>query len=88
MFTTREPRGRFQELYSLGRCTSNVLLLLFSRSVVSNSLQTLWTVAKLLCPWDSPGKGTGGGSCSLLQDLFPTQGSTPHLLLGRCILSN
>ena len=41
---------------------------------------TLWTVpARLLCPWDSPGKNTGVGSYSLLQEIFPTQGSNPGL---------
>ena len=42
---------------------------------------TPWTVAtRLLCPWDSPGKNTGVGSHSLLQGIFPTQGSNPSLL--------
>ena len=30
------------------------------------------------CPWDSPGKSTGVGS--LLQGIFPTQGSNQSLL--------
>ena len=39
----------------------------------------------LLCPWDSPGKNTGGGRHALLQGIFPTQGSNPRLLcLLRC----
>ena len=33
----------------------------------------------LLCPWDSPGKNTGVGSCSLLQEIFPTQRSNLSL---------
>ena len=33
----------------------------------------------LLCPWDSPGKNTGVGSHSFLQEIFPTQGSNPGL---------
>ena len=33
-----------------------------------------------LCPWDFPGKNTGVGCQFLLQDIFPTQGSNPHLL--------
>ena len=33
-----------------------------------------------LCPWDSPGKNTGVGCCSLLQGIFPAQGSNPGLL--------
>ena len=28
--------------------------------------------ARLLCPWDSPGKNTGVGSLSLLQGILPT----------------
>ena len=33
----------------------------------------------LYTPWNSPGKNTGVGSCSLLQGIFPTQGSNPGL---------
>ena len=32
------------------------------------------------CPWDSPGKNTGVGCHALLQGIFLTQGSNPHLL--------
>ena len=49
---------------------------------------TPWTVAHhasqpamFLCPWNSLGKNTGMGSHSLLQEIFPTQGSNlglPH----------
>ena len=35
---------------------------------------------RLLCPWHSPGKNTGMGCRALLQGIFPTQGSNPHLL--------
>ena len=51
---------------------------------------TPWTVAmdRLLCPWDSPGKNTGVGSHFILQGIFPTQGSNPHLLHCRQILSH
>ena len=41
--------------------------------------------ARLLCPWDSPGKNTGVSSPSLLQRIFPTQGSNPGLLHHRQI---
>ena len=34
---------------------------------------------RLLHPWDSPGKNTGVGCHSLLQGIFPTQGSNPGL---------
>ena len=30
--------------------------------------------ARLLCPWDSPGKNTAVGCRALLQGIFPTQG--------------
>ena len=35
--------------------------------------------ARLLYPWDSPGKETGVGCHSLLQGIFPTQGSNQGL---------
>ena len=35
---------------------------------------------RFLCPGDSPGKNTGVGCHFLLQGIFPTQGSNPHLL--------
>ena len=36
--------------------------------------------ARLLCPWNSPGKNTEAGCHFLLQGIFPTQGSNAHLL--------
>ena len=39
--------------------------------------------ARLLCPWDFPGKNTGVSCHSLLQGTFPTQGSKLCLL---CLL--
>ena len=36
--------------------------------------------ARLLCPWESPGKNTGMGCHFLLQEIFLTQRSNPHLL--------
>ena len=45
------------------------------------ALATSWTVAaRLLGPWDSPGKNTGVGGHSLLQGIFLTQGLNPGLL--------
>ena len=46
-----------------------------SHSVVSESLQP----HELYSPWNSPGQNTGVASCSLLQGIFPTQGSNPGL---------
>ena len=48
-----------------------------SRSLVSDCLQP----QGLYSPWDSPGQNTGVGSLTLLQGIFPTQGSNlglPH----------
>ena len=46
-----------------------------------------WTVgARLLCPWNSPGKNTGVGCHSLLQGIFPALGSNLGLLHCRQIL--
>ena len=42
------------------------------------TLQLHWLQpTRFLCPWYSPGKNTGVGSRSILQGIFPTQGSTP-----------
>ena len=38
------------------------------------------------CPWNFPGQNTGVGSLSLLQEIFPTQGSNPGLPHCRQIL--
>ena len=54
---------------------------MFSHSVVIHSLRPhVLSPTRLLCPWDSPGKHTRVGCHSLLQGIFPTQGSKPHLL--------
>ena len=50
-----------------------------SYSVVSNSLQ-------LYSPWNSPGQNTRVASLSLLQEIFPTQGSNSGLLHCRQIV--
>ena len=41
---------------------------------------------RLYSPWNSPGQNTGVGSLSLLQGIFPTQGSNPGLPRCRWIL--
>ena len=57
------------------------------RVLVASDFVTPWTVpARLLCPWNSPGKNTGVGSHSLLQGVFLTQGSNLGLLHCRQIL--
>ena len=47
----------------------------------------LFVTHGLYSPWDSPGQNTGVGSLSLLQGIFPTQGSNPGLPHCRRILS-
>ena len=47
---------------------------------------TPWTVARLLCPWNSPSKNTAVGCHFLLQGIFPTRGWNPGLLYYRQIL--
>ena len=53
-----------------------------SRSVVSNSLQP----NGLYSPWNYLGQNSGVSSLSLLQGIFPTQGSNPGLPHYRWIL--
>ena len=53
-----------------------------SHSVVTDSLQP----HGLYSPWNSLGQNTGVSSLSLLQGIFPTQGSNPGLLHCRWIL--
>ena len=49
-----------------------------SHSVVSDSLRTQGLQpARLLCPWDSPGKNTGVDSHSFLQGDLPDPGIEP-----------
>jgi len=74
--------GAIFQLLSLGVVSSSS-----SRSVVSNSLWPygLWPT-RLLCPWDSPAKNTGVDCYSLLQKIFPTQGSNSGLLHCKQIL--
>ena len=65
-----------QILYQLsrkGNRTPQFSSVQFSHSVVSDSLRP----HGLYSPWNSPGQNTGVGSLSLLQGIFPTQGSNP-----------
>ena len=72
---------------NLGSCALKPVFLALLRvssiscSVVPDSLRSHGLYpARLLCPWDSPGKNTGVGCHSLLQGIFPTQGFNPGLL--------
>ena len=56
-------------------CVCRVALLM-SDSLGPYGLQP----ARILSPWDSPGKITKVGCQALLQGILPTQGLNPHLL--------
>ena len=73
-------RGFSKSRTRLRDCTTPKMCVL-SRAVVSDSLRPRGLQpARLLCPWDSPGKNTGVGCHFLLQGIFPTQGLSPGLL--------
>ena len=62
-------------------------VIVLSHSLVSNSLQPRGlSPTRLPCPWDFPGQDVGVGCHSLLQGIFPTQGSNVGLLHRRQIL--
>ena len=56
-------------------CVWGVMKVKKVKVLVAQSCLTLCDPARPLCPWDSPGKNTGVGCHSLLQGIFPTQGS-------------
>ena len=65
------------EIHSYSEGKANVLVAQWvSDSLQPHGLQP----TRLLCPWNSPGKNTEEGSYSLLQGIFPTQGSNQGLL--------
>ena len=58
-----------------------------NHSVVSNSVGShRLELARLFCPWNSPGKSTRVGNHSLLQGIVPTQELNPGLLHCRQII--
>ena len=73
------PNFLFLKRYQLywNRAHSEVLVAVMSNSLQPQGLQP----TSLLCPQDSPGRNTGGGTHSFLQGTFPTQESNlcfPH----------
>ena len=77
----KEKRGVLTRALHLGEHTS--VLKVFACSATQSCL-TLQShglqPAKLLWPWDSPGKNTGVGCHFLLQGIFLTQGLNLHVL--------
>jgi len=57
------------------------------RVKVAPSCPTLYDPKELYSPGNAPHQNTGVGSCSLLQGIFPVQGSNPGLPHYRQILS-
>ena len=57
-------------------CVCVCVCVCIGRSVMSDSLRhRVLQPTRFLCPWSSLGKNTGLGCHSLLQRIFPTQGS-------------
>ena len=78
-FFTTEPPGNSN---TVDVFNASCTWLSESHSVVSDSLRP----HGLYSPWNSPGQNTGVGSLSLLQGIFPMQGSNPGLPPCRRIL--
>ena len=82
----------YQPISRFIKCIFKSSLASFCRVVLSHSVvsHSLWPhglqPARILCPWDSPGKNTGVGCQFHLQGIFPTQGSNPGLPNCRQIL--
>ena len=70
---------------SLGLSSMKCLFSLLETESFSAVSDSLW-LHGLQSPWNSPGQNTGVRSLSLLQGIFPTQGSNPGLPNSRRIL--
>ena len=68
--------------WSLHLCNWNVCVCLLAQSCLT--LCSPMEPSRLFCPWTSLGKDTAVSCHFLLQDIFQTQGSNPHLL---CLLN-
>ena len=74
---------------SRGDILHNTLLTLFTAHVWCESCSVVFSSLQphgLYSSWNSPGQNTGVGGLSLLQGIFPTQGSNPSLPHCRRIL--
>ena len=63
-----------------------IFLYIFEKVKVAQSCPDSLLPHGLYSPWSSPGQNTAVGSHSLLQGIFPNQGSNPGLLHCRWIL--
>ena len=71
-----------------GLCITRYLMMKWSEVKWNSLTQSCPTLCNPMdySPWNSPGQNTGVGRLSLLQGIFPTQGSNPGLLHCRQIL--
>ena len=83
--TGTEPKPSALEVQSLNHWTWEVPAMQFLGCMFNRFSRVqlfvthgLWP-ARLLCPQDSPGKNTEVGYHDLLQEIFSTHGSNPHL---------
>ena len=84
-FLTFHHMLEYSQLTMLWKKNNNVVIVSSESencSVISDSLRP----HRLYSPWNSLGQNTGVGSLSLLQGIFPTQGSNPGLPHCRWIL--
>ena len=73
-----------QSLHQMSRC--NLKLISNKLKVKVKVTQSCPTLQGVHRPWNSPGQNIGTGSLSLLQGIFPTQGSNPGFPHCRWIL--
>ena len=67
-------------------CIEHKIALVFYRKVKVKVASDFSCPRGLYSPWNSPGQNTGVGCQSLLQGIFPTQGSNPGFSHYRWIL--
>ena len=70
-----EPPGLHQGI----QCTLKPQKVKWTQSCLTLCDPINYSLSRLPCPWDSPGKNTGVRCHFLLQGIFPTQGLNPGL---------
>ena len=94
LFSTSLTKSEVNWLHFVGGNKLYISMRPFSCSAVhkiikSESYSVMWDSLRphgLYSPWNYPGQNTGVGSCSVLQESFPTQRSNPGLPHCRWIL--
>ena len=75
-----EPSPQLTTWATFGKRLTRPSFLICVRVCVWMSLSHVWLCDMEYSPWNSPGQNTGVDSLSLLQGIFPTQGSNSDLL--------